>query len=59
MLLIPLIRELLKCRMLWLVPLICLCIAVHGQTHANTYRITQSMDLTQMDYTAAKAMAIK
>lgn len=49
----------LKIRLLWFIPLFCLCIAVHGQTYASTHRITKIMDLTQMDYATAKEMAIK
>ena len=51
--------ELLKLRLLWLMPLFFLCIAVHGQTYASTYRVTKVMDLSKMDYASAKEMAIK
>lgn len=59
MILVPVFSELLKVRILWLMPLFCLFIAVQGQAHASAHRVTKMMDLTQMDYATAREMAIK
>lgn len=53
------LKLLLPWRLQWLMPLFFLCIAVHGQTYASTYKVSKVMDLSNMDYTAARELAIK